>query len=37
MKTAIYNDVPNEYDMAISVLIGKMREDKYQQFLKCAM
>ncbi len=36
MKKAVYNDVPNEFDAALSVLKGKMREDKYQLFIERA-
>lgn len=32
MKTATYNEVPNEYEEALRIMKGKMREDKYKQF-----
>ena len=34
MKTATYSEVPNEYDYALLVMKGKMREDKYEQFME---
>jgi len=33
MKTATFNEVANEYDLAMKVLKGKMREDIYQRIL----
>lgn len=36
MKTAIFNEVPNEYQKAVSVMKGKMREDKFRQFIDIA-
>lgn len=36
MKTATFSEVPNEYQEAISVMKGKMREDKFQQFIDIA-
>ena len=36
MKTATYNDVKNEYYDALHTLKGKMREDKYKQFIEIA-
>lgn len=36
MKTAAYNEVPNEYEKALRVMKGKMREDKYKQFIELA-
>ena len=36
MKTATYNDVKNEYYDALHTLKGKMREDKYKQFIDIA-
>ena len=36
MKNAVYNEVPNEFDAAVAVLKGKMREDKYRLFIERA-
>lgn len=36
MKNAVYNGVPNEFDAAVAVLKGKMREDKYRIFIERA-
>ena len=36
MKNATYSDVPNEYNEALKVMKGKMREDKYKQFIELA-
>ena len=36
MKTATYNEVPNEYNEALRVMKDKMREDKYKQFIELA-
>lgn len=36
MKTAVFGDVPNEYEAALRVMKGKMRDDKYQQFITLA-
>ena len=36
MKTATYSEVPNEYQEALRVMKGKMREDKYKQFIELA-
>lgn len=36
MKTAVFSDVPNEYEAALRVMKGKMRGDKYQQFITLA-
>ena len=36
MKTAVYNDVPNEYEEALRVMKGKMREDQYRRFIEIA-
>lgn len=36
MKTAVYNEVTNEYDDALRTMQGKMREDKYKQFIERA-
>ena len=36
MKTAIFSGVPNEYQKAASVMTGKMRDDKYRQFMGIA-
>lgn len=36
MKTAVYNEVPNEYEEALRVMKSKMREDKYKQFSELA-
>ena len=40
MKTATFNEVPNEYDKAVRVLKDKMRPDIYQRFINtsdCAL
>ena len=36
MRSAVFSEVPNEFDEAARVLKGKMREDKYRQFLELA-
>ena len=36
MKTATFSEVPNEYNEALRVMKGKMREDKYKQFIELA-
>lgn len=36
MKTATFNEVPNEYDKAVRVLKDKMRPDIYQRFINTA-
>ena len=36
MKTAVFNEVPNEYDAALRVMRGKLRADKYEQFVDLA-
>lgn len=36
MKKATYSEVPNEFDEAVRVLNGKMREDKLNQFIELA-
>ena len=36
MKTATFSKVPNEYNEALRVMNGKMREDKYKQFIELA-
>ena len=36
MKTATFNEVPNEYDKAVCVLKDKMRPDIYQRFINTA-
>ena len=36
MKTAVYNEVPNEFQEAVQVLKGKMRADIYQKFIESA-
>lgn len=36
MKTATFSEVPNEYSEAALVMKGKMRDDKFKQFLKNA-
>jgi len=36
MKTATFSDVKNEFDEAVRVMKGKMREDKYRQFIELA-
>lgn len=36
MKTAVFNEVPNEYDAALRVMRGKLRADKYEQFVGLA-
>lgn len=37
MKTATYSEVANEYPEAVRVMEGKMREDKFKQFLELAV
>lgn len=36
MKTATFSEAPNEYSEAALVMKGKMRDDKFKQFLKNA-
>lgn len=36
LKKATYNEVPNEFEEAARVLNGKMREDKFKQFMELA-
>lgn len=36
MKTATFSEVANEYNDALRVMKGKMREDKYKQFVDLA-
>jgi len=36
MKTATFSDVKNEFDDALRAMKGKMREDKYRQFIELA-
>lgn len=36
MKTAVYNEVPNEFQEAVQVLKGRMRPDIYQKFIETA-
>ena len=36
MKAATFSEVPNEYQKAASVMTGKMRDDKYRQFMGIA-
>lgn len=36
MKKATYSNVKNEYDDALRTMKGKMREDKYKQFIELA-
>lgn len=36
MKTATYSEVANEYHDALRVMKGKMRDDKYKQFVELA-
>lgn len=36
MKTATFSEVPKEYQKAASVMTGKMRDDKYRQFMGIA-
>lgn len=33
LKTGTYNEVLNEYEDAVQVLKGKMRDDKYEKFV----
>ena len=37
MKTATFSEVPNEYNEALRVMKGKMREDKYKQYSRDCM
>ena len=34
--TAAYSDVPNDFEEDLRVIKGKMREDKYNQFIELA-
>ena len=36
LKKATYNEVPNEFEEIARVLNGKMREDKFKQFMELA-
>ncbi len=35
-KTAVYNDVPNEYELACKAMKNKMRRDVYERFISTA-